>query len=117
MLNVLIDTNAMIYAFDGKKDLREIFERNSRDSFRFFCLDACINELAGLGRNDVAGWAAASGIETVKTREGGSTDDKMLDEAAKSGFVLLTEDRELIEMAKKTGIKTVRVAGNGLVFG
>ncbi|MCL5009841.1 MAG: hypothetical protein M1433_02605 [Candidatus Parvarchaeota archaeon] len=116
MLKILIDTNAMIYAFDGKKDINSIFSREVRDSFRFYSLDACMRELEGLGRKDVIRWAKENKIEMINTASSGKTDDKIIDEAVLAGFTVLTADAELIRRADARKVSTVKVSGNHLVF-
>ncbi len=115
MLKVLIDTNALIYSFDGKKDIYSIFDRNISEPFSLYCIDSCINELKALGRKDVVKWVYRNKIEVIKTEEGGNTDDKIVEKAAEGGFAVMTEDKKLIDKARVKNIKTVRIAGNGLI--
>lgn len=114
MLKVILDTNAMIYSFDNKKDINAVFDRSVNDSFRLYSLDACIGELKGLDRNDVVLWTEKNNVTILTTREGGKTDDKILEEAAKSGYAVMTEDRELMKRARDRNVKLVRFAGSGL---
>jgi rRNA-processing protein FCF1 len=116
MLRVLIDTNALVYAFDGKKDIYSIFDRSVGESFRFYTLDSCMGELEMLGRKDVAKWIHSIRIEVIDTERGGKTDDKILSEASDRGFAVLTEDKELIERALSKKLRVIRIAGNNLIM-
>ncbi len=115
MLRVLIDTNALVYTFDGKKDIYSIFDNSVGEAFRFYTLDSCMDELEMLGRKDVVKWVNVNKIEVIGTKLGGKTDDKILNEASEHDFAVLTEDKELIDRSLSKKLKVIRITGNSLV--
>ncbi len=117
MIKVLLDTNSLIYTFDNKKDLYAICDRDLQEPFSFFTIDACVNELKMLRREDVVKWLDSAKIKTINCgSESGSTDSKLLAVAKEEGCALFTYDRELLSKAVSAGIKTLKIAGQHARF-
>lgn len=105
----------MIYAFDNKQDLHEIFDRDLSDSFSLYMIQDSVNELTMLRRRDVVKWLIGAGITVIRAkREVGDVDSRLLETAKYEGYALLTEDRELASEAVSMGIKTFGIAGRRL---
>lgn len=108
MINILIDTNLLIYAFDRKIDLNRAFDDSLTPSYKLFCIDRNLEELRRLGRGDVIKLLIHLNIPTLKTNEPQQTvDDLLVKLARERRFYIATQDRRLAQKARNAGIKII----------
>jgi rRNA-processing protein FCF1 len=105
-LKVIIDTNIWIYAALYKIDIfQELL------GYEIFTLSKVIEELKQISKRKskqaIAARVALSLIErhNVKTIECKASADEELLKLAKEGYIILTQDRELLERIKEVGGK------------
>ncbi len=114
MIKVLIDTNSLIYFFDNKTDLYSEFDKAFSESFSFYTISPCIEELKRLGKKDVIKWMEFCKINTVRIENKGKVDDNILEVAKKESSALISSDRELLNRARSAGIRIFKVGGRGV---
>ncbi len=112
MINILIDTNALIYFFDKKTDVKRMLDRGLNQPHSLFYPDVAVDELKRLKRNDVIRWAESTGLQLVNTGGlEGLNDDKILGLSKRHDFSLMTQDRVLRKRALQNGIEIIRLTG------
>jgi rRNA-processing protein FCF1 len=106
---VILDTNALLLPFKFNIDLDQELGR-LLGAVRIMVPDTVIAELDNIAGSEArAAEALARRYETVEAA--GKGDRAILDVAEKLEAVLVTNDRDLIERAKKAGLKVVRMRG------
>ncbi|MCW1301574.1 MAG: hypothetical protein OH316_00335 [Candidatus Parvarchaeota archaeon] len=108
MMNILLDTNFLIYTFDRKIDLSEFLNTPLSSPYKLFCIDKNIEELNRLGRRDVIGLVDHLKVEILKTGHSHlHVDDLMIKVAKEGGFCIATQDRELIQKSMDAGVPVI----------
>ena len=104
MVELLLDTNILIYSFDKKYDINRLSDDVVYGPYSLNTLSLCIEELKSLGRNDVAAWASSVNIKILKAVSVGNVDDSLLKTALDNKMLLVTADKELIHKANAIGV-------------
>lgn len=117
MKKILLDTNMLLAPVQFRADIY------GQVTAEFFTLDACIEELEKIAaRKTKAGTQAKAALILAKmkgvriVRAGKKDVDGAIFEAAKNrGFIVATNDRELIKKLKKEGMPFVRLKQKKLI--
>ena len=113
---VVIDTNALIYAVQNKRDLFEDLTKYL-GSFEIIVLQRVKEELEGKAENAKGAKANAKiALESLDKmrivgfdKPGKSTDDLIIDYAAENDAYIFTYDKELKRKCNKRKLKLVRI--------
>ncbi len=112
-MNIFLDTNAIIYSFKQKLDLKYEIERLLPGKKKIFLLTCVDEELRLKAKNDYAiikKILEKNGVIIIKVNKIGSVDDTLIHEASKvPDSVLITNDKELKQKALKKRIKVITV--------
>lgn len=114
MNEVVVDTNVMVYCFDGKLDLRSLLDNFLQESFSLVTLKKCMDELIAIKRQDVHRFFLFYGIKIVDFYEGKNTDDTLLEYCKGKNCFLFTEDKDLRNKATNINIKTLSFDGRSV---
>lgn len=105
MINVLIDTNFLIYAFYNKWDLEQMLKDLFTENVKMFYLKSQVDELKRLHKDEVLSWVKMQRFSLIDDNENSlNVDDILIKIAKNKGFYILTEDRGLIKRALKSNI-------------
>lgn len=116
MSSILIDTNVMVYCFDGKISIIDLLDDFLQQKPSVFTLKKCIDELSAINRDDVKSFFNSSGITIIEFDAGKNTDDTIIDFCLDKKCMLFTEDKNLRSKADKYGIKAISFFGRKLKF-
>ena len=104
---VLPDTNIILWTFNGGIDFREAIARVAPD-YEIKIPTCVINELKKLKtKQSIAALAFCSKIKSIDIGVGYA--DNLLIESAKKGYLIATNDKEILLSLKKNGIKALRI--------
>ena len=104
---VLPDTNIILWTFNGGIDFREAVARVVPD-YEIRVPTCVINELKKLKtKQSIAALAFCSKIKSIDIGIGYA--DDLLIESAKKGYLIATNDKEIILNLKKNRIKALRI--------
>ena len=104
---VLPDTNIILWTFNGGIDFREAIARVAPD-YEIKIPTCVINELKKLKtKQSIAALAFCSKIESINIGLGYA--DDLLIESAKKGYLIATNDKEILLSLKKNGNKALRI--------
>ncbi len=108
MIKILLDTNFLIYFFDSKTDIYKVLDSSLLDSYELYCTDKNLEELSGLGKEDVIALVKHLKVHVLKVDDSGSpVDDILIRTAKEKGFYIATQDRNLISKAKRSGVPII----------
>jgi|TARA_B100001750_G_C15452351_1_gene569624 rRNA-processing protein FCF1 len=109
MKTVLVDTNIVLWTFSGGGDFIEAINE-AAPGFEIAVPECVITELEKLGTNEAK--AALAYCENVKTIDiGTGYADEMLINASKKGYIIATNDKELLEKLMKRKSNALRIKG------
>ncbi len=112
MIRVLLDTNAMVYFFDKKTDIRAMLDRGLNTAYELYYADVSISELKRIKRNDVVRWLLSISVKKVSPVEAkGPVDDVLMDISRANEMHLLTFDKVLAQRALSAAIPIIRISG------
>ena len=109
MKTVLVDTNIVLWTFTGGPDFIKAINE-AAPGFEIAVPGCVIAELEKLGTNEAK--AALSYCQKVKTIDiGTGYADEMLINASKKGYIIATNDKELLEKLAKKKFNALRSRG------
>jgi rRNA-processing protein FCF1 len=114
MNEVVVDTNVLVYCFDGKLDLRGLLDNSLQENFSLVTIKKCMDELLVIKRQDVHNFFLFYGIKIVDFNAGKNTDDTLLEYCTSKKCLLFTEDKKLKNKANEIGIKTLSLDGRSV---
>ncbi len=104
---VILDTNSLIYSLEHKADLRVLLQ-NIPEVSGVVVPTCVLKELEKMSKDVRYARGALTLAGSFPAVEGdGPADDCILNLASKNRFFILTNDRELISRAKRSGIRTL----------
>ena len=104
---VLPDTNIILWTFNGGIDFREAIARVAPD-YEIKIPTCVINELKKLKtKQSIAALAFCSKMKSIDIGVGCA--DDLLIKSAKKGYLIATNDKEILLSLKKNGIKALRI--------
>jgi len=106
---VLPDTNIILWTFSGGVDFREAIS-SAAPGYEIMIPTCVLNELKKLKtkQSDVA-LAFCEKIKTIDIGKGYA--DDLLIKSAKKGYLIATNDKEILTHLKKEGINALRIRG------
>ena len=109
MKTVLVDTNIVLWMFDGGADFIEAFQ-DVAPGFEVAIPKCVISELEKLGTKNAK--AALKYCEKMNIIDIGSGyADEMLLEASAKGYVIATNDKQILEQLTERGTTAIRIRG------
>ena len=109
MKTVLVDTNIILWTFSGGADFRNAITEIA-PSYNVAVPSCVISELEKLGTKQ-----AKAALKYCKTLDiidiGKGYADKILVVASENGYVIATNDRDLLEELGKRGLNALRIRG------
>ena len=109
MKTVLVDTNIILWTFNGGPDFRDAIE-DVAAGYDIAVPSCVITELKKLDTRESR--AALKYCKKVKTIDiGQGYADKMLVSASEDGYVIATNDRGLLEELEKRKLSALRIRG------
>ncbi len=107
---IVVDTNALIYSIKNGINLKYEAGRISGIS-ELTILDCVKNELYGLSRKNMYALLALKEVDSNKTTPSeGSGDDCLIKYASARNCAIITNDRELIKIAKKNNLTVFTIS-------
>ena len=109
MKTVLVDTNIVLWMFDGGADFIEALQ-DVAPGFDVAIPNCVISELEKLGTKNAK--AALKYCEKMNIIDIGSGyADEMLLEASAKGYVIATNDKQILEQLTERGTTAIRIRG------
>ena len=109
MKTVLVDTNIILWTFKGGPDFREAIG-DVAPGYDIAVQSCVITELKKIDTRESRG--ALKHCKKIKTIDiGQGYADKMLVAASERGYIIATNDRELLEELRKRKISALRIRG------
>ena len=109
MKTVLVDTNIILWTFSGGPDFRNAITEVA-PGYNVAVPSCVISELEKLGTKQ-----AKAALEYCKTQDiidvGEGYADKMLVSASERGYVIATNDKDLLEELEKRALNALRIRG------
>ena len=109
MKTVLVDTNIILWTFNGGPDFRNAVTEVA-PGYDIAVPSCVISELVKLGTKE-----SKAALEYCKTLNiidiGNGYTDKMLVLASENGYVIATNDKDLLEELGKRGLNALRIRG------
>ena len=109
MKTVLVDTNIVLWTFSGGPDFRNAITEVA-PGYDVAVPSCVISELEKLGTKE-----SKAALKYCKTQDiidiGEGYTDKMLILASENGYVIATNDRDLLEELEKKGFNALRIRG------
>ena len=104
---VLPDTNIILWTFNGGTDFREAIA-NVAPNYEIRIPTCVIDELKKLKtKQSIAALALCSKIKSIDIGAGYA--DNLLIESAKKGYLIATNDKEILLKLKSNGISAIRI--------
>ena len=109
MKTVLVDTNIILWTFSGGPDFRNAITEVA-PGYDVAVPSCIISELEKLGtKQSKAALKYCKTLNIIDIGEGYA--DKMLVLASENGYVIATNDKDLLEELRKRGINALRIRG------
>ncbi len=109
MKTVLVDTNIVLWTFNGGPDFIEAI-KNIAPGYEIAVPECVITELEKLEtKESIAALAYCQNIRTVDIGNGYA--DEMLINASKKGYIIASNDKELLDELSKRKFNALRIRG------